>query len=171
LAGELDEARAALDGLAPLAPGLAASLHRSLRDVDGGALDQPGRLGPAHGDFRPSQVLFDGPTTGLLGFDRACLAEPALDLGTFTAHLCAAVPPGTDPQTATRTADRLVALALRGYLEAGGAGDADALAARVADHRTVALVRLAVRRWCRFQPERLRSVLDRLDARQRSGVS
>jgi aminoglycoside phosphotransferase (APT) family kinase protein len=170
LRGELNDAWAMVDTLAPLAPGLAASLHRSLSAVGSDAPD-PGLLRTAHGDFRPSRVLFDGPTTSLLGFDRACLADPALDLGEFTAHLTAAVPAGTDPEAAARAADDLVSLFLRDYLAEGGGRAADALQARVAAYRTVALVRLAVRRWCRIQPQRLRSVLNLLDQSHRVGVS
>jgi hypothetical protein len=171
LPGELDDARAAVDALDPLAPGLAASLRRRLDAVGDSAPGPPGPLGAAHGDFRPSQILFDGPTTSLLGFDRMCVAEPALDLGEFTAHLSAAVPRGADPSGTARAADRLVSLFLRDYLAEGGAGAPDALRARVDAYRTVALVRLAVRRWSRFQPERLRSVLSLLDRPQRIGVS
>ena len=169
LPGELDDARAAVEALAPLAPGLAASLRRPLDAVGGSALDPPGPLGTAHGAFTAAQILFDGPTTGLVGYHRACLAEPALDLGEFTAHLTAAVPPGTDPEETVRAADDLVARFLRDYREDGvGAGD---LETRVAAYRTVALVRLAVRRWSRFQPQRLRSVLNLLEKPQRIGVS
>jgi len=171
LPGAVDEAWAAVDALAPLAPGLAASLRRALSAVGNGALDPPGRLRAVHGDFHPSQVLFDGQTASLLGFDRACVADPALDLGEFTAHLTAAVPAGTDAEGTARAAEDLVSLFLRNYLEEGTGEADDGLPARVAAYRTVALVRLAVRRWSRIQPQRLRSVLARLDRPQRIGVS
>jgi len=64
-----------------------------------------------------------------------------------------------------------VSLFLRNYLEEGTGEADDGLPARVAAYRTVALVRLAVRRWSRIQPQRLRSVLARLDRPQRIGVS
>ena len=96
----------------PLAPALAASLHRHLGAIDALGLDAPGPLGVAHGDFDTSQVLFDGPTTSLVDFDTVCLAEPALDLGRFTGHLAAAVrrapgAAGTRTPTATGTRGRL----------------------------------------------------------------
>jgi hypothetical protein len=171
LRGDLDDARAAVDALAPLAPVLAASLRRPLDALGNGALDPSGPPRTAHGAFSAARILFDGPTTSLVGFDRACLAEPALDLGEFTAHLTAAIPGGTDPEATARAADDLVAQFLRDYLGEGVPGAADGLPARVAAYRTVALVRLAVRRWSRFQPQRLRSVLDLLDNQQRIGVS
>ncbi|MFP5369244.1 MAG: phosphotransferase, partial [Actinomycetes bacterium] len=91
LGEEIEAVRAAVDDLAPLAPGLAASLHRHLGTVADLALDAPGPLGVAHGHFDASQVLFDGPTASLVDFDTVCLAEPALDLGHFTGHLAVAV--------------------------------------------------------------------------------
>ena len=83
--------RDAVEALAPLAPAVAGSLRRHLEALRGLALDPPGPPVVAHGDFYPSQVLFDGPTTGLVDFDTVCLAEPALDLGSFTGHLAVAV--------------------------------------------------------------------------------
>jgi hypothetical protein len=146
LAGEVEEVEAAIDTLAPLAPTLAASLHRDLRTVADVALDLPGTLGVAHGDFRPSQVLFDGPTTSLVAFDRVCRAEPALDLGSFTAHLAA---------VGTRDGGQdLGSVFLREYLRWSGGSDSGDLLGRVAAYRTVALARLAVRRWCQLKPQR-----------------
>jgi hypothetical protein len=93
-----------------------------------------------------------------------CLAEPALDLGHFTAHLAVAVrtaeeaPGGTDADGGD-----LASAFLREYLRVSGTSDPDVLLARVAAHRTVALARLAVRSWCQLKPQRLRPVLALLD--------
>src|SRR4051794_27533681 len=164
LTEEIDEVRAAVDALAPLAPALAGSLHRHLRSVGDLALDAPGPLGVAHGDFHPGQVLFDGSTTALVGFDAVCLGEPALDLGQFTARLAAAVAESRDPAVNARHSDEdLGAAFLRNYLHRRDSSDPDVLLARVAAYRVVALARLAVRRWCQLQPQRLRPVLALLD--------
>jgi aminoglycoside phosphotransferase (APT) family kinase protein len=140
-------------------------LHRHLRDCADLAVDPSGPLGVAHGDFTPSQVLFDGPTSSLVDFDTVCLAEPALDLGQFTAHLAAAGPdrPGTTGDGAEDLADEF----LREYLRLSGSRDDDVLLARVAAYRTMALTRLAVSRWRRLEPQRVRSVLALLDQPQR----
>ncbi len=40
-----------------------------------------------HGDFKPSQLLVAGERPALVDLDRACLGDPALDLGNFLAVL------------------------------------------------------------------------------------
>jgi ABC-type multidrug transport system fused ATPase/permease subunit len=167
---EIEGARAAVDSLAPMAPALAASLRGHLRACGDPALDPPGPLGVAHGNFGPARVLFDGPTTSLVGFDTVCLAEPALDLGQFTAHLAVAASRPPEPAGPPRNGgEDLGSAFLREYLRLSGGGDADLLA-RVAAYRTVALARLAVRRWCQLAPQRLRPVLTALGASQRVRV-
>jgi ABC-type multidrug transport system fused ATPase/permease subunit len=172
LGEEVEAIRAGVDDLTPLAPRLAASLHRHLGGIADLALDPPGVLGVAHGDFRPSRVLFDGPSASLVNFDRVCLAEPALDLGQFTGHLSVAV---RKAQTAAgRTpdgAEELGSTFLHEYLRLTGASDPEVLLARVAAYRTVALARLAVRSWCQLKPDRLRLTLALLDEPQRIRVS
>ncbi|WP_448614951.1 ABC transporter transmembrane domain-containing protein [Modestobacter sp. URMC 112] len=171
LADEVDAARAAVEDLAPMAPALAASLHRRLRAVGDLVLDPPGPRGVAHGDFHPARVLFDGPTTSLVHFDAVCLAEPALDLGQFTGRLAVAVRAAHG--AAGRTPDggeELASAFLREYLRRSGSTEPDVLLARVAAYRTVALARLAVRSWCRLKPQRLRPVLALLDEPERVGV-
>jgi ABC-type multidrug transport system fused ATPase/permease subunit len=171
LAEEIDGVRAAVDDLAPLAPVLAASLHRHLGAVGDLALDPPGPLGVAHGDLDPSQVLFDGPTTSLVDFDTVCLAEPALDLGQFTGHLAVAVRKAQDAAEVTHDGgEDLGSAFLCEYLRLSGSSDPDLLLARVAAYRTVALARLAVRSWCQLKPQRLRPTLALLDEPQRIRV-
>jgi hypothetical protein len=164
LTGEIEAAGAAVEALAPLAPALAGSLRRHLRACGQPGLDSSGALGVAHGDFAPSQVLFDGPISSLVDFDAVCLAEPALDLGRFTADLAVAGSrrPGAAPD--------LTAGFLSEYLRSSGGGNRDELLDRVAAFRTVALTRLAVDRWRRLEPHRVRPVLDLLDQPQPLGV-
>jgi hypothetical protein len=169
LRDEIEQVRTGIAALAPLAPGLAASLDRHVGALGGIGLDPPGRSWVAHGDFRPSQVLFDGPTTGLVDFDTVCLAEPALDLGEFTAHLAVvAARPGHVVPSPRGPGDDLEGVFLREYLRRAGEAASDVLPARVAAYRTVALTRLALRSWSRFRPERLRAVMGLLDAQQRT---
>jgi ABC-type multidrug transport system fused ATPase/permease subunit len=171
LAEEIAGARAAVDDLAPMAPALAASLHRHLGAVGDLALDPPGQLGVAHGDFDPSQVLFDGPTTSLVDFDTVCLAEPAMDLGQFTGHLAVAVRRAQDAAGVTHDGgEDLGSAFLREYLRLSGSSDPDVLLARVAAYRMVALARLAVRSWCQLKPQRLRLAVALLDPAQRIRV-
>jgi ABC-type multidrug transport system fused ATPase/permease subunit len=171
LAGEIDGARAAVEALAPLAPAVAGTLRRHLEALRGRALDAPGPPVVAHGDFYPSQVLFDGPTTGLVDFDTVCLGEPALDLGSFTGHLAVAVRKAQDwAAVEPDGAEELGSAFLREYRRLNGNGDPDALLARVDAYRTVTLTRLAVRSWCRLKPQRLQAVLATLDAPRRVRV-
>ncbi|MGZ4508268.1 MAG: ABC transporter transmembrane domain-containing protein [Blastococcus sp.] len=163
LAEEVDAARAAVDDLAPLAPALAATLQRHLGAAGDLALDAPGPIGVAHGDLDPARVLFDGPTASLVDFGTVCLAEPALDLGHFTGHLAVAVRTAREGAAGSVDGGDLASAFLREYLRLSGSRDPDALLARVAAHRTVALARLAVRSWCQLKPQRLRPVLAVLD--------
>ena len=172
LTGEVDRVRSAVDDLTAIAPALTGRLHRHLDAVGDLASEPPGPAGVAHGDFHPSQVLFDGPTPGLVDFDTVCLAEPALDIGQFCGHLAVAVRKARNVGRTTGDdgADGLASAFLDEYLRQNGGGDPDALRARVAAHRTVGLVRLAVRSWCQLKPERLRPALALLDEPGRLGV-
>jgi hypothetical protein len=46
---------------------------------------------PAHGSYKPSQLLFRAGSVFIVDFDQFCLADPALDVGYFLAYLR---PPG-----------------------------------------------------------------------------
>jgi hypothetical protein len=171
LADELAAARAAVDAVAPMAPALAASVHRHLGAFGDLALDSPGPLGVAHGEFDPAQVLFDGPTTSLVDFDTVCLAEPALDLGRFAGRLAVTARQALDAAGAPYDGgEDLPSAFLREYLRESGSSEPDVLLARVAAYRTVALARLAVRSWCQLKPQRLRLSLALLEEPQRVRV-
>jgi aminoglycoside phosphotransferase (APT) family kinase protein len=45
---------------------------------------------PAHGSFRPAQVLLHGAQIGFIDFDSFCRAEPAMDLAQFRATVTSA---------------------------------------------------------------------------------
>ncbi|WP_369135937.1 ABC transporter transmembrane domain-containing protein [Modestobacter sp. I12A-02662] len=164
---ELERVRAAVDGLATLAPAVGASLHRHLASVRDLALEEQ-RLGVAHGDLQPSRVLFDGPTTSLVDFDAVCLAEPALDLGQFSASLAVAVRKAQDAAGVTTDGGAdLTSAFLSEYVRLSDTADPGLLLGRAHAHRTLALTRLAVRSWCQLKPERLRSALALLDETRR----
>lgn len=48
---------------------------------------QPERYRPAHGGFKPSQLLYPYGAVAVVDFDGFCLADPALDVGYFLAYL------------------------------------------------------------------------------------
>ncbi|QBD82190.1 hypothetical protein EPA93_41910 [Ktedonosporobacter rubrisoli] len=48
---------------------------------------QPEAYRPAHGGFKPSQLLFHSQHVFIVDFDGFCLADPALDVGYFLAYL------------------------------------------------------------------------------------
>jgi tRNA A-37 threonylcarbamoyl transferase component Bud32 len=79
----LEAEAASLDVVAPeFARRVAALLDGVRRDpVAGGS---PCFI---HGDFAPSQLLVDGDTIAMLDFDRACLGDPAIDVGNLMAKL------------------------------------------------------------------------------------
>ncbi len=39
-----------------------------------------------HGDAKPTHLMMNGGRVGVIDFDRACLGDPALDVGAFVAH-------------------------------------------------------------------------------------
>jgi hypothetical protein len=92
-----------------------------------------------------------------------CLAEPALDLGQFTARLAVVLRTAPGGAGAAGGGADLESTFVHEYLRLSATGDRDVLLARVAAYRTVALARLAVRSWCQLKPQRLRPVLALLD--------
>jgi uncharacterized protein (DUF2252 family) len=111
-------------------------------------------------------VLFDGGRCGLIGLDGVCLAEPALDLGQFLAHLRVAA---AGAGRAGQEADRLAAHLLAAYARAAGA-DPEQLGRRTAVFEALGLARIAMRRWASLEPDRLEEVL-RLMTERRSPVA
>ncbi len=78
---------AAAESVATIYPQLAGRA-RSLAEGIASELDERARsVRPAHGDFYAEQAIVTGSSVAILDFDRACLAHPAADLGTFAAHL------------------------------------------------------------------------------------
>jgi len=84
----LAEVRAQSEQLARSVPKVRAASEPLLRLVDELAhRASPDPLVAAHNDFNPGQVLLDNGAIGLIDFDKACIAEPAMDVGRFRAKL------------------------------------------------------------------------------------
>jgi aminoglycoside phosphotransferase (APT) family kinase protein len=126
----------------------------------------------AHGDFTPGQLLVDldgRGELGLLDFDAASQAEPALDLGRFLAYLHASAVrrAGRGVRPAL---DNLTAAFLDSYERAAGASAGPVLGIdretrrRVAAFRAAHLARLTLRACRRLKDDRARIGLDLLTA-------
>ena len=81
---ELAEVRQVDDRLAAVIPGLAGALAPLLARLEALAQAIPADAAvPAHGTFRPAQVLLHAGRIGFIDFDSFCRAEPALDVALF----------------------------------------------------------------------------------------
>ena len=160
---DIAELRAAAQALRPIAPELAAWLGTSLATAEERLRRSPvlGH-GFSHGDFTFTQLLADGRDVGVVDFDTICQAEPALDLGQFTAHLrvaCRKVERAASVAP-TELGERLCARFMDVYLDGAGSDSeaAQALRTRADAYELVSLVRLAVHSWQKFKVDRLRDV-------------
>jgi aminoglycoside phosphotransferase (APT) family kinase protein len=82
--------------------------------------DGPRRATAIHGDFHPAQVLVRDDGIVILDLDEAVVGDPAVDLGTFLAHVDRNAASGAIPaEVASRAADAL----LDGYTRASGRVD------------------------------------------------
>jgi hypothetical protein len=87
-AGELAEIRGVLRTLTAAVPDLTGAATPLLATVEELATRQsPDPAGPAHGSFRPAQVLLDGDRIAFIDFDDVCQAEPAMDLALFVSSV------------------------------------------------------------------------------------
>jgi hypothetical protein len=155
-AGERAAVAAELDRLDPVWPEVAARLRGGLPDGDAGPWDSV----LAHGDFTPGQVLLDASgRAALVDVDTLCVAEPALDLGRFLAYLH--VTGVRRSRSAMPLLAELTAVFLEAYRDARGGAP---LPARTAAHRRWALARIGASACWQLKDERLRAVLDVIDA-------
>lgn len=168
---EHDELSTAIADMRALAPDLAARLGDWLSTAEerlAGSSPPAHRL--SHGDFTYTQLLVDGQAYGLVDFDTACQAEPALDLGQFTAHLRVACRKaerraGVAP---TDLADRLCEGFLETYSQSTPSGPAPAgrpMDDRIEAYELVSLLRLAVHSWQKLKPDRLGDALSVIEER------
>ena len=85
ISDEVAEVREALNELDVPIAGMADAAAPLLARVEEIAARTPAdALAPAHGAFRPAQVLLHGDDIGFIDFDGLCRAEPARDVALFT---------------------------------------------------------------------------------------
>ena len=71
-----------------LVPGLGDLAERAFERVEARFAGLSGAdARPCHRDFHEGQVLVGEGTAGILDFDTACMADPALDIGNLAAHV------------------------------------------------------------------------------------
>lgn len=149
--------RAAAESVAAVAPRLAARIRSLAASIASRLQEAVGCECPAHGDFNADQVIITGARAAILDFDRACLAHPASDLGTFAAHLQYAVLRGAHSEEAAEACLQRLLQGYRGTRSAPAPRD-------VATHTAAALVRLAPEPFRRHQQgwhQLTEAVLDR----------
>jgi ABC-type multidrug transport system fused ATPase/permease subunit len=165
LPGEVESLRWEMRALPRCDPPLAAELETQLERAERMAqASTPLEPRLAHGDFTHSQIVFDGDSSGLLDFDDVCKAEPALDLGQFTAYLKLAALKAQSSAEASHHLDvqPLVNAFLDAYAEAAAVPDRRRLRERHAAYERLSLIRIAVHSWHKLKAGRLAHVLKAL---------
>ena len=123
----------------------------------------------SHGDFRYTQLIFDGSGGGLVDFDSICQAEPALDLGQYLAYQRLSILKAQDPNFpfAPEAIERLCALFLDTYVDASKRWivDEGILKGRVAIYELISLIRLTLHSWEKMKGSRLKQTLSLLEER------
>jgi len=177
---ELAEARelnARLEAVVPDLAGAAAPLLARLADA---AATQPAApLGPAHGSFRPAQVLLHNGQVGFIDFDGFCQAEPARDLALFLWNIkSVGLNTGADEDEDEPVAAELhpAYLAQLDTLAAEFLTRYQALvpgaSARLALWEALNLLTLVLEYWIKVKPERLKNMLFLLERHlQSSGLA
>jgi aminoglycoside phosphotransferase (APT) family kinase protein len=114
-------------------PDLAPVLETALTKIARGLRRAPS-VAPAicHRDFHEGQLLLSGASCGVLDFDTLCLADPALDIGNFSAHVRLSEMRGHGASSGFDAS----------FIEAASAGLGES-ASRISIWRRAALLRLA----------------------------
>jgi hypothetical protein len=128
-------------------------------------------LRPAHGSYKPSQLLFRAGLVFIVDFDQFCLADPALDVGYFLAYLR---PPGLwYGRAGTRSwFQNAAATFVTAYCEAlAELGVSESMSSEIVSRSTVyqaaLLLKIAARRANRMhspRPAELEAILTEIDA-------
>ena len=168
--GELTELASDVARLRPVAAELSQQLELALQRIaDGDASGADGERVLCHGDFTPGQILLDGTRWGVVDFVTICMADPAMDLGRFTAYLrlaCRKAEPsgGVDP---VALADKLCERFMLEYVAGTGLADSDCahLRGRVAAFEALALAQITIRSWEKIKPQRTAMALSILEER------
>jgi Ser/Thr protein kinase RdoA (MazF antagonist) len=166
LQGELARLRAEVAPIRRLTPELGERLTRWLDGQEAAAAATEALpLCQSHGDFTYTQLIFDGPRSGLVDFDTFCQAEPAMDLGHFLAYLRFAEAKARGASPAAEQAELIGRLAGRFTAAYTGAGGDAAALERVAVYEALSLVRQAAHAWQNLKGARLEHVVTVLDER------
>jgi hypothetical protein len=129
-------------------PDLGHQLHAWLDEISESARQvSPLPLCFNHGDYKYSQLVFNGKASGLLDYDGICQAEPALDLGQFLAYQRMALL--ADGQPANGSIDELREAFLKNYFATSQLASADQaeLRSRVNTYEMISLIRLVSHNW------------------------
>jgi hypothetical protein len=178
-ADELVEVREEVERLARVMPHLADAATPLLGHLEALACAYPADpAAPAHGSFRPNQVLLSQGRIGFIDFDSFCQAEPALDLALFLSAIKdkgmrvlydegesmngAALDPATC-QARLAQMDELGEVFLAHYER-----HAPVSRRRVALWEACDLVMLMLHSWARFQPIRVTHILMLLERHGRA---
>jgi hypothetical protein len=141
---------------------VSACLHSALRHL---SRVPPSRVGLGHGDFSHSQLLTNSRGCGLIDFDTMCQAEPALDLGHFTAYLRLLVTKAAPSAgAASLISDRLCTAFLDAYRAQSSLYEG-ALLERTAGYEVLSLARLTLHSIQKMKTDRLANVLNVLEER------
>jgi thiamine kinase-like enzyme len=123
----------------------------------------------SHGDYRYTQLIFEGKNGGLVDFDSICQAEPAQDLGQYLAYQRLSIirVQGPNSRFSREAAERLSALFLDAYMNAsrGWIADEEVLRGRAAIYELIGLIRLALHSWEKLKVSRLKQALSLLEER------
>jgi tRNA A-37 threonylcarbamoyl transferase component Bud32 len=88
IAGELEQLRRRTEQLCYAAPGLAEEVKVLLDRIAPMVEDVSGaEQCLIHGDYKPTQLLSEHDSAALVDLDRACIGDPAIDVGNFMAVL------------------------------------------------------------------------------------
>jgi phosphotransferase family enzyme len=123
----------------------------------------------SHGDFRYTQLIFEGTNGGLVDFDSICQAEPAQDLGQYLAYqrLSIVRVRGSKSPLSPEASEHLCAIFLDAYIDVskGWITDEEVFRGRVAIHELISLIRLALHSWEKLKGSRLKQTLSLLEER------
>jgi ABC-type multidrug transport system fused ATPase/permease subunit len=171
LEAEIDRVLTSALDLGTVAPAVSAAISSRMRALQPFTGFPPLPPAPAHGDLAPSEVLLDGPISSVFDLDAARVAEPALDLGHFCAHL--ALSGRRAGATVGAEGERRIAELEEGFLadyaEARPDLDPDTLRRRVELYRAVSLADIALSGWRQLKPDRVVSSLALLDGVRTDG--
>jgi aminoglycoside phosphotransferase len=159
LADDMVDLDRALAVIGRFRPGVADLLRQAISPAVADAADAPAGV-LTHGDYTPSQLLWDGTVVGVVDLDDMCVADPARDLGRFIAAFALRASRQIGMSDASAQVSELTGSLAAAYLEARPPGQPDhTLLRRVAVHRALSLARSAARSCRQLKEDRLAAAL------------